>query len=150
MTTETFRANVGIALIKDTRVIVFERSDISGAWQLPQGGIDVSEEPLDAAYRELHEETGLSREAVRLKAEYPEWLVYETPSSIRRKGWHLGQAQRWFIFELIADEADIDLQYHTHQEFIQYRWIEVSKLESIVVDFRKPIYRKLTTFIQNL
>ncbi len=28
-------------------------------WQMPQGGIDAGEDPLEAAYRELYEETGM-------------------------------------------------------------------------------------------
>ena len=150
MASESFRANVGIVLTKNKEVLVFERADVEGAWQFPQGGIDVSEIPLTAAYRELSEETGLSQTDVKLLAEYPEWLAYETPPNIRRKGSYLGQVQRWFVFEMLADDTAIDLNTDAHQEFVQYRWIDTSKLEPLTVDFRKPIYSKLTTFIQNL
>ncbi|OMO58206.1 hypothetical protein CCACVL1_25535, partial [Corchorus capsularis] len=36
------------------------RLDIPNAWQMPQGGIDDSEDPKAAALRELKEETGVS------------------------------------------------------------------------------------------
>lgn len=44
-----FRASVG-ALITNGKgeVLAFERRDVPGAWQLPQGGIAEGEEPIDA------------------------------------------------------------------------------------------------------
>ena len=45
-----FRANVGIAVLDaNGRVLAFEREGHPGSWQLPQGGLDVGEEPVDAA-----------------------------------------------------------------------------------------------------
>ncbi|TIT52590.1 MAG: RNA pyrophosphohydrolase, partial [Mesorhizobium sp.] len=41
-------------------------------WQMPQGGIDEGEEPLQAAERELYEETGMR--SVSLLAEAPDWI----------------------------------------------------------------------------
>lgn len=148
MNSEAFRANVGLVLVKDQKVLVFERVDIADAWQLPQGGIDVGETPLETAYRELAEETGLRREDVKFIAEYPEWLVYEFPEGLE-KGTFLGQAQKWFFFELIADESAIDLIAYEHREFAQFRFVAPYELEEIAVSFRKPIYRKLAEFLTN-
>ncbi|RMF07040.1 MAG: NUDIX domain-containing protein, partial [Alphaproteobacteria bacterium] len=41
-------------------------------WQMPQGGIDEGEDPREAAFRELEEETG-TRKATII-AETPGWL----------------------------------------------------------------------------
>jgi putative (di)nucleoside polyphosphate hydrolase len=44
------------------RRIPAENSEYDGSpqlWQMPQGGIDAGEDPLEAAYRELYEETGM-------------------------------------------------------------------------------------------
>lgn len=35
------------------------RVDMHANWQMPQGGIDPAEDPMDAALRELREETGI-------------------------------------------------------------------------------------------
>ena len=49
------RKGVGIALLNNNnRVFVAKRIDNPyDFWQMPQGGIDVGEEPLEAAFREL-------------------------------------------------------------------------------------------------
>ena len=148
MNSEAFRANVGLVLLKDEKVFIFERIDIADAWQLPQGGIDVGETPIEAAYRELAEETGLRRSDVRFVAEYPDWLVYEFPDHVK-KGAFLGQAQKWFFFELVNDESAINLTAFEHQEFSRFRRISHYELEEIAVSFRKPIYRKLSEFLTN-
>ena len=51
-----FRAGV-VTVVSNAagHVMAFERIDIAGAWQLPQGGIDGLERPVDAAWRELRE-----------------------------------------------------------------------------------------------
>ena len=51
-------------------------------WQFPQGGIDKGEDPLDAAYRELFEETGIV--TASLIAEAGEWFAYDLPEDLLR------------------------------------------------------------------
>ncbi len=139
---QAFRANVGILVIDDQRnVLAFERSGEPDAWQLPQGGLDVGEEPLDAAYRELVEETGLAREDVEPLGEHPSWLAYELPPRFRRKHWR-GQVQRWFLFRIRPD-VTIDLADAVDDEFGDHRWMSMSELTRIVWEVRRPIYTEL-------
>ena len=49
-------------------------------WQMPQGGIDEGEDPLEAAYRELYEETGIK--TVSLLAEAKDWINYDLPPQL--------------------------------------------------------------------
>ena len=55
------RKGVGIVLLNNNnQVFVAKRIDNpNDFWQMPQGGIDKDENPLDAAFRELKEETSI-------------------------------------------------------------------------------------------
>jgi len=67
-----FRAGTGAVLTdQQGRVLVFERRDVPGAWQFPQGGIEDKEDPIDTVLREIREETGISRKALTLLDRYP-------------------------------------------------------------------------------
>jgi hypothetical protein len=105
MTSQTFRANVGIAVARaDGLVLALERIDQPDRWQMPQGGINIGEEPPEASLRELREETGLHPEHVELVAEHPSWLAYELPPARRRRLGTRGQVQRWFLYRFLGRE----------------------------------------------
>ena len=57
-----------------------EHVDDHHAWQMPQGGIDEGEDPRDAAFRELWEETNVR--SATLIAEAPDWFSYDLPDDI--------------------------------------------------------------------
>ncbi|MFM7756346.1 MAG: NUDIX domain-containing protein, partial [Actinomycetota bacterium] len=50
MSAQVFRAGVVLVVRRENGdLLAFERLDVPGAWQLPQGGLDENEEPLEAA-----------------------------------------------------------------------------------------------------
>lgn len=140
MGSKHFRANV-VAIVTDSdgRVMAFERGDLSGEWQLPQGGIDEDESPEEAAWRELKEETGLSKKHVALVDEFAEWTVYEWPDGPRKNG-RAGQAQRWFTFLVNDDEVE---PTPDGDEFVDWKWVSREWLVDNVVTFRQPTYRRV-------
>lgn len=138
MASAHFRANV-VAVVEDSagRVLAFERSDVRGQWQLPQGGVDEGESPVEAAWRELEEETGLSSGEVDLVGEHPDWTAYEWPGELQRAG-RLGQCQRWFTFRVRDDAVE---PRPDGDEFVDWAWVDRAWLVEQVVEFRRSSYR---------
>ena len=80
-----YRSCVGIVLIQNGKIFSGQRLDYkSDAWQMPQGGIEFNENPLDAAIRELEEETGIKHKHIKLISETKKWINYKYFISIIR------------------------------------------------------------------
>lgn len=139
-----FRANVGILVINgEGKVLALERSDIKGAWQLPQGGIEEHECALEAAFREVQEETNLGRSNLQFVAEYPEWLAYELSREKRSGKYGRGQVQKWYLFRFTGADTHINLDRTKDQEFSSWKWINLQDLIKEIVSFRRSIYNKI-------
>jgi putative (di)nucleoside polyphosphate hydrolase len=142
------RPNVGIVLVaRDGRVWLGRRAETPPPqnWQFPQGGIDAGEAELDAALRELKEETGVS--SVRLLGRMPGWLGYEFPpehqGSKIGKGWK-GQKQAWFALAFEGDDAEVDVSGHDgNVEFDAWRWAELDEAVDAVIAFKRDVYRQV-------
>ena len=140
-----YRSGVGIMLINSQKqIFVGKRIDNnSDAWQMPQGGIDPSEEEDLAMLRELHEETGIPGVAIKVLKKSPGHFYYNLPYKLQKKFWggkYLGQKQRWYLLEFVGDESVINLQGET-PEFSEWKWIEKDKLISAIVGFKRGLYR---------
>ncbi len=145
-----FRANVGVAVVgRDGRVLTFERSDRPGNWQLPQGGLDVGEEPLDGGLRELWEETGITADQVEVIGEFPEWLAYEWPAVVRdgRHDGRRGQVQRWFA---VRPRGDLRIDLSASEEFQDHRWTDLDGLVAGAHEMRAAVYRRLVPWLEQL
>jgi putative (di)nucleoside polyphosphate hydrolase len=142
-----YRPCAGVMLInRDGRVFVGQRIDSTlEAWQMPQGGIDPGEDALEAALRELREETGVQRDKVSLIGEAPEELAYDLPDDMIGKVWggkYRGQRQRWFAFRFEGEEGDIDIAT-PEPEFRAWRWAEPEELPEAIVGFKRALYERL-------
>lgn len=139
-----YRPNAGLCIINDKgQILACERSDIKGAWQCPQGGIDDSETPEQAAWRELFEETGITVDAAKLAQTHPNWLSYTFPKVAfgpeGPQAAHKGQTQKWFLFHY--NGALPNPNTVEHKEFSAFAWKSPQWLLDNVVDFRQGIYR---------
>jgi putative (di)nucleoside polyphosphate hydrolase len=136
-----FRAGV-IAVVRraDGDVMAFERADKPGHWQLPQGGLERGESPVEALWRELEEETGLGPADVELIGEPSEWLIAEWPIEVVGDGARLGQVHRWFEL-LVRDEAVEPRP--DGREFRAWKWVAPAWLVDNVVEFKRPAYRQV-------
>jgi putative (di)nucleoside polyphosphate hydrolase len=128
-------------------VLALERADVPGAWQMPQGGMDISEEPLETALREAEEETGISRSKLKQLSAFPYPLAYELPAEKRKRKTGRGQVQYWFLFEFLG--ADAEIRIETGKEFRSWKWMPFSALAKTVVEFRKPVYQALAQHFKN-
>lgn len=149
-----YRPCVGVALFnRDGRVFIGRRKREAGpehvdgdlAWQMPQGGIDPGEAPLDAAIRELGEEAGIAPEKVELVAEAPDELFYDLPEDLIGRIWKgrwRGQRQRWFLFRFTGTDADVNIQT-AEPEFRAWRWVEPAQLPELIVPFKRELYAQL-------
>ena len=139
------RLGVGIILLNDeNKVFVGKRIDNPGKyWQMPQGGIDKNETFLEAAKRELEEETGIK--TIKIIKELNEWFTYYLPKNLLGKIWkgkYGGQKQKWFIMKFIGKNDEINIRTKK-PEFLDWKWIEPSDLPQVAVDFKVNIYKKM-------
>lgn len=148
-----YRPNVGIALFnRDGLVLIARRFKDDGPeiilpgleWQMPQGGIDVNENPEDAVMRELWEETGITR-AHHLAETGP--VTYEFPAyrgPPHRLSPFRGQRQTWFALRFTGHDDDVDPVTERNgqpAEFDAWRWERLDRVADLVVPFRREVYR---------
>lgn len=143
-----YRAGVGALIINGrSEVLAFERSDVPGMWQMPQGGLEAGEEPTEAIWREVLEETGLSSSDLRLIGRYPDLLAYELPPGVRGEKTGRGQVHHWFFFRIEASETS---PVKLNEEFRSWGWLPMEELIERTADFRRPVYQKLLAHFRTI
>lgn len=119
-----YRPNVGIVICNRQGEVLWARRYGQHSWQFPQGGINPGETPEQAMYRELLKVDLTKRMSVF-------WLqpvtgyVTITKRLVRwvTKPVCIGQKQRWFLLQLMCNEADINMQRSSTPEFDGWRWV---------------------------
>ena len=140
---EGFRANVGIILANCDGEVFWGKRIGQTSWQFPQGGIDPGETPLEAMYRELHEETGLLAKHVEVIGCTKDWLRYRLPKHMIRHRSNptcIGQKQRWFLLRLTCSDNSVNLRATNIPEFDGWRWVDYSYPAQEVVYFKRQVY----------
>tara|TARA_B110000438_G_scaffold297827_1_gene344869 strand:+ start:1302 stop:1775 length:474 start_codon:yes stop_codon:yes gene_type:complete len=139
------RIGVGIVLLNNkNKIFVGRRIDNPRKfWQMPQGGVDNNEGLLQAAKRELKEETNI--QTIKFIKELDGWTEYNLPKNLLGKVWkgkYKGQKQKWFIMKFLGDEKEINVKTK-HPEFFEWKWIEIDKITDMVVGFKLDVYKKV-------
>jgi 8-oxo-dGTP pyrophosphatase MutT (NUDIX family) len=106
--------SAGGVVVRDGKVVVIvptrRAADGSSVLALPKGHVDPGETPIEAATREVREETGIVAEPVRELGESRYWY--------RRDGRTIGKTVAFFLFDYRGgDTADHD------DEVEEVRWI---------------------------
>ena len=144
MTDIGYRPAVAVMLLNNEgKVWVGQRLDNAlDAWQMPQGGLDEGEAPLEGAYRELEEETGITRDRAELIAQAKDELLYDLPEDLIGKVWKQrwrGQRQSWFLMRFIGTDADVNIET-ADPEFRAWKWSDPADLPTMIVPFKKKLY----------
>ena len=146
------RIGVGIVVLnKQNKIFVAKRIDNpKNFWQMPQGGIDIGESFLNAAYRELDEETSIK--SIELIKELDGTTTYELPDHLLGviwKGKYKGQKQKWFLMRFTGEEKEIDSKTK-NPEFLDWKWIELDQITKYVVDFKLHVYKELKEKVKKI
>ena len=146
------RNGVGIVVLNnENKVFVAKRIDNpKNFWQMPQGGVDKNEDYLNAALRELKEETSI--ENVDLIKEIDDMTTYELPShllGIIWKGKYRGQKQKWFLMKFRGNDNEVNLNT-THPEFLEWKWININQITDVVVKFKLNVYKKIQEEVKKI
>jgi len=161
-----YRPCAGVALFnREGKVFVGRRNDLPASeiaggrfdlpWQMPQGGIDRNEEPLNAAIRELREETSVFSADLICAAE--DWLTYDFPADLAKKlmnGRFRGQRQMWFAMLFTGQDSEINIlapDGGAHKpEFCEWRWENLKNLPQIAIPFKRNIYIQLSEWFADI
>ena len=146
------RSGVGIVVLNnENKVFVAKRIDNQkNFWQMPQGGVNKGEDYLDAAYRELEEETSIN--SVELIKELDGLISYELPKNLLGiiwKGKYRGQEQKWFVMRFLGQDNQINIKT-AQPEFSEWKWIELEKITDLVVDFKMHVYKNIQEQVRKI
>lgn len=139
-----YRPGVGMMVLNAKKeVFVARRLDMrTEAWQMPQGGIDEGESPIDAVWRELEEEIGTAKAEIITETD---WLTYELPDELIPVVWggkFRGQRQKWYLLQFTGTDADINIETEV-PEFAEWKWAKAEKLPELIVPFKQKLYAQL-------
>lgn len=120
----TFKTPISALVMIHTpnlRVLIMERADKTGFWQSVTGSVEGDETPLQAAIREVHEETGLVAsqydlqdwQASNVYEIYPHWRHRYAPGVVENR-------EHLFGLEL-PSALPIKLEPNEH---VRYEWVD--------------------------
>ena len=105
-------------------------------------------------YRELLEETGLTKNDTELLSESNNWYQYKIPKKHLRtlkkgKPFVIGQKQKWFLLKLTGADKAISLTSPSKfQEFDSWKWVDPALPAKQVIRFKQHVYEQVLTEFQ--
>ena len=148
-----YRRCVGMMILNNkNEILVGRRIDHpSGYWQMPQGGIDLNENPEEAVWREMMEEIGTNKAKLIQISDH--WLNYDIPKdTLEKLPWgktYVGQTQKWFVFRFTGQDSDINVSTE-NPEFSEWKWSKYESLVNNIVPFKREIYKRIINEFKNI
>lgn len=101
-------------------------------WDFPKGVVESDEDPLEAAKREVQEETGIKDLQFRWGYPYQETEPYSGGKKVAR--YYLAETRS----SRVAFSVNPEISRPEHHE---YRWLSYSQLKELTPDRLKPVVR---------
>jgi 8-oxo-dGTP diphosphatase len=104
-----FRLSGAVFAERDEKILILKRGggEMTGAWYLPGGGVDLGETPEAAAIRELREEAGLAPTG-------PLKLIGAVPMHV------YGHPSVQFVYACACASGEVQISH----EHVGFRWID--------------------------
>lgn len=138
-----YRPNVACWLYKkvgdDYFVLMVERTDIPGHWQIPQGGTDGYSIEF-AGRKELEEELGVTElEPIRTYKNLWKWnFMRQNRAEVKKHLGYKGQVQSLFIAKYLGKDEDLKIQFWDHTD---WKWVNVNELLDVAAERRHEGYK---------
>ena len=138
-----FRKNVVAIIINQENKILIIREDHEREFKFPQGGIEKNENSEDSLFREIKEETGLTK--LKILGVSSEILQYYWPMDWRdidpeRKRYNknfCGQKQTTYFLKLTEQEKFSPLE----KQVVDHKWADKSELKSLIMPIKKELIK---------
>lgn len=111
-------------------------------WDLPKGHVDPGETKIQAAYRELYEETGIHADDIRMDGRFKYKQKYTVPG--KRYG-RTGVLQKTLIVYLAELLRDVPIKAEEHLGYEWFEWAPPHKIQEKTID---PLLCQLEKFWQ--
>ena len=128
---------IGIFISNDGQILLGERSEDPGMWQLPQGGVEPGESTLEAIKREIFEEVGIKN--FNIIKQTKEFISYRWHPDIFPNSQYIGQEHIYFLIE--GDNL-VPTSLGPSEEFSRFKWVSVEEALKLIVEFKKSAYVK--------
>ncbi len=129
-----YRKGVAVIILsKDKKSILLgERSNERGQWQIPQGGAERGESILQTLEREFYEEIGVALPKILRKTK--SYIRYEWPKELLKRHKFIGQEHIYFVVD--GSKIDVQLLKPT-DEFANFRWFPISEVLAKTVHWKQ-------------
>ncbi len=143
--------------IKEWKILVLTALD--GSYDLPKGAIDKGESLLDAAKRELFEETNIDINSNNVFKTWVNWDIYDEnldfeeveEISVFSKNKNLIMFFAECSKDLLEEIKILPNPYTNIKEHLNFKLISIKEFESVnTPDYMKPLFRKTLNKILNL